>query len=78
MAAAKHAFEKGEWSKYQHPDRRNVTIKFADLIEKNMDELAHIESTDNGKSVNNAILDIKKAVEITRYYAGWAEKIHGQ
>lgn len=53
-------------------------MKFADCIEKNSEELAAIESTDNGKSFNNAVADVKKAAEILRYYAGWAEKIHGQ
>lgn len=78
VAAAKHAFEKGSWSKMQNPDRRALLHRFADIVEKNKEELAAIESTDNGKGLTFAKVDIKNGVEILRYFAGWADKHHGK
>lgn len=52
--------------------------KFADLIEKNADYLAALESLDNGKPVKIArAADIHLVIKCLRYYAGWADKIHG-
>ena len=53
--------------------------KFADLIEKNADELAALEALDNGKAFYLArAIDFNMVVSTIRYYAGWADKIHGQ
>ena len=52
--------------------------KIADLCQKNKDELATIESTDNGKSVGMAKHDIDFGIDILRYYAGWTDKMHGK
>ena len=54
-------------------------MKFADLIEQNVEELATLDSLDAGKlfSVGKAI-DIPGAAETLRYYAGAADKIHGE
>ncbi len=51
--------------------------RLADLIEKNIDELASLETLDNGKPVAMAKYDIGFAIEILRYYAGWTDKIEG-
>lgn len=48
-------------------------------IEKHSDELAALESLDNGKPVTIAkAADVALSVKCLRYYAGWADKIHGQ
>lgn len=52
-------------------------LKIADNLEKNAEELATIESIDNGKPFGMAMYDIAFAKEIFRYYAGWTEKLHG-
>ncbi len=53
-------------------------FKLADLIEKNGDELARLESLDNGKPLSIAkAADLHLTVKIFRYYAGWADKITG-
>ena len=75
VKAAKNAFESGEWSKFQNPDRRALLNRFADNIEKNAGDLATIESLDNGKPIHMAHYDISVAVDIMRYYAGWTEKL---
>jgi len=50
VAAARAAFEKGPWRKKFSAHQRGVLMnKLADLIEKNKEELAELESLDNGK-----------------------------
>ena len=50
--------------------------KFADLVEKNLDELCALEALDNGKPVDFAkAADFNLVLKTYRYYAGWADKI---
>ena len=56
--AAKHALEKGEWSKFSNSDRRSLMLRIADNLEKNAEDLATIESIDNGKPFGMAMYDI--------------------
>ena len=52
--------------------------KLADLAERHLDELAGLESLDNGKPINDArAADLPLAIDCLRYYAGWADKIKG-
>ena len=54
-------------------------LKLADLMEKNYDELCALEALDNGKPKGfAAAADIPLAIKTIRYYAGWADKIHGK
>ena len=48
VAAARAAFESGPWSKMSGRERRDLMLRLADLIEQNAEELAHMESLDNG------------------------------
>ena len=75
VAAAKHAFTQGEWSTYNYEGRRDLINKIADHLEKNMVEIATIESTDNGKPFGMACYDVIGSVKTFRYMAGWADKI---
>ena len=60
-------------------ERGRLMHKLADLMEKNFDELVILESLDNGKPTNfAAAADIPLAIKCIRYYAGWADKIHGK
>lgn len=79
VAAAKAAFARNsEWSKTS-PSQRGVLLnKLADVFEKNADELAKLESLDNGKTYTNAKGDIGAAINTIRYYAGLADKVVGQ
>ena len=53
--------------------------KLADLMEKHADELAALESLDNGKALSySRNADIPLSINTIRYYAGWADKIHGR
>ena len=78
VAAARQAFEHGEWSRMRPVDRERLLLKFADLVEANAQELAEIEALDNGKPVVMARhVDVALAIDFLRYMAGWATKIEG-
>lgn len=76
--AATRAFYDGEWSRMIPAVREALLMKWADLVEARADELAELESLDNGKLVMYArMVDVPAAVNLIRYYAGWATKIEG-
>ena len=60
-------------------DRGKLIWKLADLLEQHADEIAEIESLDNGKPIRNSRnVDLPGSYEILRYMAGWATKINGE
>jgi len=78
VQAARAAFENGPWSRMDARDRGRLMNKLADLAEKHLDELAGLETLDNGKPINDSrAADLPLAIDCLRYYAGWADKIHG-
>jgi aldehyde dehydrogenase (NAD+) len=79
VKAARMQFESGEWSKMDARDRGRLMNKLADLIEEEADELAALESLDNGKPIRDSkAADLPLTIDCLRYYAGYADKIHGQ
>ncbi len=79
VSAARRAFEDSDWSRMRPVQRERLLWRLADLIEANIEELAEIESIDNGKSVVVARhVDLTLAVDFLRYMAGWATKIEGR
>ncbi len=81
VTAARKAFDEreGDWRKMSAADRGKLLWKIADLIEGNIDELARLETWDNGKPIfESRYVDMPMVVEVFRYYAGWATKIHGE
>ena len=79
VKAARKAFDSGPWRKTDARDRGRMLYKLADLIEQNFDELAELEVLDNGKPISEARAgDLPLVLDTLRYYAGWADKIHGQ
>ena len=78
VAAARRAFD-GSWSNVTSSQRGQMLNRLADLIEQNMDELARLEALDNGKPYAVAkAADLPLTIACYRYYAGWADKIHGK
>ncbi|WP_165252354.1 aldehyde dehydrogenase family protein [Paludisphaera soli] len=78
VKAARKAFDSGPWSKMDARDRGRLMYKLADLIEANIDDLAALESLDNGKPLKEARHgDLPLVVDCLRYYAGWADKLTG-
>jgi len=79
VRAARAAFESGPWRKMNASARGRLLHRLADLIETNTDQLARLESLDNGKPVSVAkTVDVAKTVACYRYFAGWADKFHGK
>lgn len=79
VAAARQAFDSGKWSTMSAADRGGLLYKLADLIETNKKELAALETLDNGKPYGVALAaDLPLTIACYRYYAGWADKIHGK
>jgi aldehyde dehydrogenase (NAD+) len=78
VKAARRAFDSGPWRKMDARDRTRLINRLADLIEDNIDELAELETLDNGKPLAEARGgDLPLVVDCFRYYAGWADKIQG-
>src|SRR6056297_1826531 len=76
--AARRAFEGGEWAKMDARDRGRLLYLLADRIEERIDELAALETLDNGKPISDSRnIDIPLVIDCLRYYAGYADKIHG-
>jgi aldehyde dehydrogenase (NAD+) len=79
VKAAREAFDNGPWSRMAAFERGRLIHKLADLMEKNADELAMLETMDNGKPYKIArAVDVPFSINTLRYYAGWADKVHGQ
>jgi acyl-CoA reductase-like NAD-dependent aldehyde dehydrogenase len=78
VGAARAAFE-GDWSRLTGIARGELINKLADLIEQHGEELAQLESLDNGKPVKIAqFVDVAGAVRHLRYFAGWSSKLEGR
>jgi acyl-CoA reductase-like NAD-dependent aldehyde dehydrogenase len=78
VQAARSAFDNQAWRDQSGADRGNLLWKLADLLEEHADELAEIETLDNGKPIRTARHgDLPTAIKHFRYYAGWASKIEG-
>ncbi len=79
VTAARKAFEDGPWPRMSASERGRLMHKLADLIEKNQEELAALETLDNGKPYRDSVAaDLPMTVKCYRYYAGWTDKIHGK
>ena len=80
VKAARKAFgAKSKWRRMSASERGKLLNKLADLIETNSDELAMLESLDNGKPRHVArTADLPLAIACYRYYAGWADKVQGR
>ncbi|XVE85052.1 hypothetical protein DITRI_Ditri17bG0061400 [Diplodiscus trichospermus] len=78
VSAARKAFDEGPWPKMTAYERSMVLFRFADLLDKHTEELATLETWDNGKTYEQAAtVELPMISRIIRYYAGWADKIHG-
>ena len=76
VAAARKAF--GPWAALPPAARSKILWKVGELIDANAQELAELESLDNGKPVSiAAAVDIPMAAQTFRYYAGWCDKLGG-
>jgi phenylacetaldehyde dehydrogenase len=78
VAAARQAFESGPWRRMTPSERGKMLWRVGDLLLQNADEIAELESVDNGKPKAVArVADVPLAADLFHYMAGWATKIEG-
>ncbi|KAI8018831.1 hypothetical protein LOK49_LG04G02055 [Camellia lanceoleosa] len=78
VASARKAFDEGPWPRMTAYERSRILLRFADLVEKHSDEIAALETWNNGKPYEQAAKsELPLFVRLFHYYAGWADKIHG-
>jgi aldehyde dehydrogenase (NAD+) len=79
VRVARNAFERGPWRKTNASERGRLLNRLADLVEQNADELATLETLDNGMPLSVARhAAVPLIVAHFRYFAGWADKNHGK
>ncbi len=79
VKAARAAFDTGPWSRMKPAERSRLIYKLGEEIERHADELALLETLDNGKPLAvSRSWEIPAAAEKLRYYAGWATKLSGE
>lgn len=79
VKAARHAFDKGPWPRMSGRQRGRILNKLADLIDQHADELAGLETLDNGKPFTmSRAVDIPASAEHYRYFAAYADKHYGK
>jgi aldehyde dehydrogenase (NAD+) len=79
VAAARDALRSDEWRGMDAHRRSELLWRLADLIEANADELATLETRDNGKPYfESRKVDLPTVVQNFRYFAGMADKVHGE
>jgi acyl-CoA reductase-like NAD-dependent aldehyde dehydrogenase len=79
VQAARAAFDGGPWPRLKPAERARILWTIADLIEQHADELARLETLDNGKPIfESRHVDLPFVADCFRYYAGWATKLHGE
>ncbi len=79
VRAARRAFQSGRWPSLSHAERGRLISRLADLIERDADDIALLESLDGGNPVRSTRhVDVAMAIESLRYNAGWTTKLTGE
>ena len=75
VMAARRAFDEGSWGSTAPRDRAALLFRVAELIRRDRDRLAELETLDNGKPLGDAAWDVDETAYMFEYYAGWATKM---
>ena len=79
VAAARKTFDKGTWRKMAPAARKAAMLKWADLMEKNMSDLALTDTIDMGKPINDAMkIDLPGTITCFRWYAEAIDKLYDE
>ena len=78
VRAARRAFEDGPWSRMGPGERSALLHRFASLMEEHLDELAELETLDNGLTLATSRALIATGIEIVSYFAGAAQHVFGE
>ena len=77
VKAARRAFEEGPWSRMPAVERGRCLTRLFQLVEKNGEELAALESRDTGKPIRQGKADVTATMRYYEFYGGAGDKIHG-
>jgi acyl-CoA reductase-like NAD-dependent aldehyde dehydrogenase len=76
--AARRTFDEGTWwPGTSERERGRILLRAAEIVRRELERLARLESTDSGKPIGEARDDIAEVAFMFEYYGGWATKIHG-
>lgn len=79
VQSARRAFRSGVWSTLAPAERERTLLRFADRVEQHGEELAQLETLNQGKSIHlSRAVEVGASLNYMRYMAGWATKIEGQ
>ena len=78
VRAARDAFEGGEWREMSPRARGRLLWKLAERLEERKDEIARVETLNNGKPLFESGIDVAMTIQTFEYYAGWTTKIEGE
>lgn len=79
VQAANYAFKMdAPWRMMDASQRGELMFRLVELIQRDMNVLANLETLDTGKPLADSLLDIKHVIDVFRYFAGYADKIHGR
>ncbi|CAN6442217.1 unnamed protein product [Victoria cruziana] len=79
VKAAREAFDHGPWPRMSGSERGKLMLKLADLMEENVEEITSLDALNAGKPLMLVkLVDFADAVNGLRYFAGAADKIHGE
>ncbi|GAA5078178.1 aldehyde dehydrogenase family protein [Roseibacterium beibuensis] len=78
ISAARRAFDNGNWSRSSGQDRATLLLKVADLIARDIDRIALIETLESGKPISQAKAEIEIAIDLWRYAASLARTMSGE
>jgi len=78
VKAAREAFQIGSsWRTMDASMRGKLIVKLADLMERDKEYIAKLDTVDNGKTFESSLGDVDQSISTFQYFAGWADKIHG-
>jgi len=78
IAAARRAFAEGPWPRASERERERVLLKAAEIVRRESERLAELETRDSGKPLAEAREDIEEAAFMFEYYGGWVTKVMGE
>ena len=78
IASARKAFDHGPWPRMKAAERSKFLHKVADLIEQNREKIAHLDTIECGKPIQQVLSEIDGAIDIWRYAASLARTLYGE
>ncbi len=78
VESARATFESHAWQRMSARRRGEMLLRLGALCLEHKDELARLETINNGKPLFESAIDVKLTAETFRYYGGWADKLHGE